>query len=70
MSGRIQRIDMPTYKKGHLLDYISTRESSNFASKLIVSDKISDHMALHASLTCQRTHPERKKICVRFLYDF
>ena len=27
--------------------------------------QISDHMALHASLTCQ--HPERKEICVRAL---
>ena len=67
MSRRVQRIDMPTYKKGHLLDYIITRESSNFASEYIVSDKISDHMALHASLTCQRTQPERTEISVRFL---
>ena len=59
--------DMPTYENGHLLDYIITRESSNFASEFIVSDKISDHMALHASLTCQRTHPERKEIFVRSL---
>ena len=65
--GLVQQIDMPTYENGHLLDYIITRESSNFASEFIVSDKISDHMALHASLTCQRTHPERKKIFVRSL---
>ena len=65
--GLVQRIDMPTYENGHLLDYIITRESSNFASEFIVSDKISDHMALHASLTCQPTHPERKEIFVRSL---
>ena len=58
---------MPTYENGYLLDYIITRESSNFASEFIVSDKISDHVALHASLTCQRTHPERKEIVVRSL---
>ena len=67
--GLVQRIDMPTYKNlnDHLLDYIITIESSNFASEFIVSDKISDHMTLHASLTCQRTHPERKEIFVRSL---
>ena len=32
-----------------------------------MSDKISDHMALHASLSCQRPHPERKEIFVRAL---
>ena len=32
-----------------------------------MSDKISDHMALHASLSCQRPHPERKYIFVRAL---
>ena len=58
---------MSTYENGHLLDYIITRESSNFDSEFIVSNKISDHMALHTSLTCQRTHPERKEIFVRSL---
>ena len=33
----------------------------------MVSDKISDHMALHASLSCQRPHPERKEVFVRAL---
>ena len=33
----------------------------------MVSDKMSDHMALHASLVCQRPHPERKYIFVRAL---
>ena len=56
---------MPTYENGNLLDYIITRESSNLALEFIVSDKTSDHMALHASLTCQHTHPERKEIFVR-----
>ena len=62
--GLVQRIGMSTYENGDFLDYIITRESSNFTSEFIVSDKISDHMALHVSLTCQRTHLERKQIFV------
>ena len=65
--GLFQHIDLPTYQNGHLLDYIITREASDFAHSFMVSDKISDHMALHASLTCQRPHPERKEIYVRAL---
>ena len=42
-------------------------ECSDFVSNFRVSNKISDYMALHASLTCQRPHPERKKIYVRSL---
>ena len=50
--GLVQRIELPTYQNGNLLDYIITRQSSNIASNFMVSDKISDHMALHASLVC------------------
>ena len=65
--GLVQRIDLPTYQNGHLLDYIITRESGDFASNFRVSNKISDHMALQVSLACQRHHPERKEIYVRSL---
>ena len=58
---------MPTYQNGNLLDYISTRQSSAIESNFMVSDKICDHMALHASLVCQRPHPERKYIFIRAL---
>ena len=58
--GLVQRIDIPTYENGHLLDYIITRESDNFVSEFIVFDKISNHMALHVSITCQRTHSEKQ----------
>ena len=58
--GLVQRIELPTYQNGNLLDYIITRQSNDIASDFMVSDKISDHMALHASLSCQRPHPERK----------
>ena len=34
---------------------------------MYVSDFISDHRALHVSLTCSRAHPERKQIEVRSL---
>ena len=50
--GLVQRIDLPTYQNGHLLDYIITRESGDFASNFRVSNKISDHMALQVSLAC------------------
>ena len=60
--GLVQRIELPTYQNGNLLDYniIITRQSNDIASDFMVSDQISDHMALHASLSCQRPHPERK----------
>ena len=58
--GLVQRIELPTYQNVNLLDYIITRQSNDIASDFMVSDKISDHMALHALLSCQRLHPERK----------
>ena len=65
--GLVQRIDYPTYQNGHLLDYVITRRDSDFASNFSIADKISDHMALHVSLACQRPHPERKEVYVRAL---
>ena len=59
--GLVQRIDMPTYQNGHLLDYIITRESGDFASNFRVSNEISDHMALQVSLACQRLTPRGTK---------
>ena len=56
-----------TYQNGHLLDYVITRRDSDFASNFSIADKISDHMALHVSLACQRPHPERKEVYVRAL---
>ena len=52
--GLVQRIDTPTYQNGHLLDYIITGESGDFASNFRVSNKISDHMALQVSLALGR----------------
>ena len=63
----VQHIDKPTHNSGHLLDYIITRKDSSGVSNLYVSDFISDHRALHVSLTCSRAHPERKQIEVRSL---
>ena len=60
-------IDKPTHNSGHLLDYIITRKDSSGVSNLYVSDFISDHRALHVSLTYSRAHPERKHIEVRSL---
>ena len=63
----VQHIDKPTHNSGHILDYIITRKDSSGVSNLYVSDFISDHRALHVSLTCSRAHPERKQIEVRSL---
>ena len=65
--GLVQRIELPTYQNGNLLDYSTTRQFNDIALDFMVPDKISDHMALHASLSCQRPHPERKYIFVRAL---
>ena len=63
----VQHIDKPTHNSGNLLGYIITRKDSSGVSNLYVSDFISDHRALHVSLTCSRAHPERKQIKVRSL---
>ena len=63
----VHHIDKPTHNSGHLLDYIITRKGSSGVSNLYVSDFISDHRALHVSLTCSRAHPERKQIEVKSL---
>ena len=63
----VQHIDKPTHNSGHLHDYIITRKDSSGVSNLYVSDFISDHRALHVSLTCSRAHPEHKQIEVRSL---
>ena len=62
-----QHVNMPTHNSGHLLDYVITRKDNIFLSNIIVSDFISDHRVLHASLTCQHPHPARKHIQVRAL---
>ena len=53
------------HRSHHLLDYIITRKDCNIISDCLVSDFISDHRALHASLQCIRPHPVRKQIAVR-----
>ena len=57
-----------TYRSHHLLDYIIiTRKDCNIISDCTVSDFISDHRVLHASLQYIRPHPVRKQITVRAL---
>ena len=54
----VQHITEHTHRSQHLLDYIiSDAELVNSAG---VSDFVSDHCALHASLVCTRSHPKRK----------
>ena len=63
-----QRETLNSEKSLHLLDYVITRTlRDNFLPNIIVSDFISDHRVLHASLACQRPHPARKQIQVRAL---
>ena len=61
--GLVQRIELSTYQNGNLLDYIITRQASDFALNFMVSD----YMALHASLACQHPHLEGKK-CLFEIY--
>ena len=54
-----QHITEPTHISQHLLDYtISDAELVNSG----VSDFVSDHCALHASLVCTCSHPKRNQI--------
>ena len=55
--------------RAHYIIYncVITRRDSDFASNFSIANKISDHMALHVSLACQRPHPERKEVYVRAL---
>ena len=59
-----QHVTNSTHKSGHLLDYISYNQ---LVSSVLVSDYISDHCALHATIACTRDHPSRKKITYRCL---
>ena len=54
-----------THKSGHLLDYIIS--DNQLVSSVLVSDFISDHCALHATIACTRDHPSRKKITYKCL---
>ena len=65
--GFVQNICTETHRSHHLLDYIITRKDCNIISDCTVSDFISDHRVLHASLQCIRPHPVRKQIAVRAL---
>ena len=65
--GFVQNICTETHRSHHLLDYIITRKDCNIISDCTVSDFISDHRVLHASLQCIRPHPVRKQITVRAL---
>ena len=65
--GFVQNICTETHRSHHLLDYIITRKDCNIISDCTVSDFISDHRVLHASLQCIRPHPVRKQISVRAL---
>ena len=52
--GFVENIYTETHRSHHLLDYIITRKDRNIISDCTVSDFISDHRVLHASLQCIR----------------
>ena len=58
-----QHIENSTHKSGHLLDYIISDDQ--LINSVSHSDFVSDHCALHATITCTRNHPKRKKITYR-----
>ena len=58
-----QHIKNSTHKSGHLLDYIIS--DGQLINSVSVSDFISDHCALHATIACTRDHPGQKKITYR-----
>ena len=49
-----------THQNGHLLDYIISNDQ--LINSVSLSDFVSNHCALHATITCTRDHPEQKKI--------
>ena len=55
--GFVQDICTQTHRSHHLLDYIITRKDCNIISDFLVSDFISDHRALHASLQMYTSSP-------------
>ena len=61
----VKYICTETHRNHHLHDYIITRKECNIISDCTVSDFISDHRVLHASLQCIRSHPVRKQLAVR-----
>ena len=65
--GFVQNICTETHRSHHLLDYIITRKDCNIISDCTVSDFISDHLVLHASLQSIRPYPFLKQIAVRAL---
>ena len=65
--GFVQNICTEKHWRHHLLGYIITRKDCNIISNYTVSDFISGHRVLHASLQCIRPHPVRKQIAVRAL---
>ena len=59
----VQHITEPTHRSQHLLNYIIS--DADLVNSAGVSDFISDHCALHASLVCTHSHPKRKQITFR-----
>ena len=61
-----QFIDVPTHDSDHLIDYITS--SADFVTNVTVSDRMSDHYALHCMLSCSRPHKDNKLVYYRQLH--
>ena len=61
-----QFIDVPTHDSDHLIDYIIS--SADFVTNVTVSDRMSDHYALHCMLSCSHPHKVNKLVYYRQLH--
>ena len=58
-----QHLNVPNHDDDYCIYYIICR--NEFVSNVLAFDNISDHYALHASITCSRPHKECTQIVYR-----
>ena len=63
-----QFINVSTHNSDNLIDYIIS--SADFVTNVIVSDRMSDHYALHCMLSCSHLHKVNKLVYYRQLHKF
>ena len=59
-------IDAPTHNSDHLIDYVIS--SADFVTNVTVSDRMSDHYALHLMLSCSYPHKDHNLVYCRQLF--
>ena len=65
--GLQQHVDSPTHVAGRTIDLVISRSADNVISSCLVSDFISDHNAVIATISCGKPHAKRKTIQYRKL---